>query len=224
MTITRRLICGTQPEWRARGTRPALREAGISLLEVTLMLTATAALMAALAPTLTATIRNGEIAVATQAMTDIQAQVLTALADLNYNAFTIDGVKNGTEVQMLVSDGDIPREVSGTGSASWQQPVNNTTGLVDFLERHLVTDNPRGNAANAYAPPGNSGAWRGAYLNAPIDPDPWGNRYAVNTQYLTGGNEDVVVMSAGPDEQIDTAFTANGLTAGDDDLIVLVEP
>jgi hypothetical protein len=188
------------------------------------MLTATAALVAALAPTVTATIRNGEIAVATQSMTDIQTQVLDALNDLSYNAFTINGAKNGTEVQMLVSDGDIPREVSGTGSALWQQPVNNTTGLVDFLERHLVTDNPRGNAANAYAPPGGSGAWRGAYLNAPVHADPWGNRYAVNTQHLTGGNEDVVVMSAGPDEQIDTAFTANGLTAGDDDLVVLVEP
>jgi hypothetical protein len=216
MTNIQRQTCGFGPALRS--------EAGVTLLEVTLMLTATAALMAALAPTVSSTIRHGEIAVATQAMTDIQTQVLDALTDLNYNAFTVDGVKNGTEVRMLVSDGDIPREVSGAGSASWQLPVDDTTGLVDFLERHLVTDSPRGSAANAYAPPGNSGAWRGAYLTAPIDADPWGNRYAVNTQYLTGGNEDVVVMSAGPDEQIDTAFTANGLTAGGDDLVVLVAP
>jgi hypothetical protein len=157
-------------------------------------------------------------------MTDIQTQVLEVLTDMNYNAFTIDGAKNGTEVQLLVSDGDIPPDVSGTGSASWQLPVNNTTGLADFLERHLVTNNPRGNAANAYAPPGGSGTWRGAYLTSPIDPDPWGNRYAVNTEFLTGGNEDVVVFSAGPDEQIDTLYSGNGLTAGDDDLLVLVEP
>ena len=56
----------------------------------------------------------------------------------------------GTLVEILVSDGDIPRQVSGTGSAEWQRPVDNVGGLVDFLERHIVTNNPRGNAANAY--------------------------------------------------------------------------
>jgi hypothetical protein len=131
--------------------------------------------------------------------------------------------------------------VSATGSALWQGTVDNATGLVDFLERHLVTNNPRGNAANAYAPSVLSGEWRGAYLNAPVDPDPWGNRYAVNVEFLGtggpppcgvgggrggGGNPcyDVVVYSAGPDEQIDTPYAGDPLLAVDDDLIVLVEP
>jgi hypothetical protein len=196
---------------------------GITVFEVVLMLTATTALVAALMPTLTTTVRHAEIATANAAMTDIQGQVLAMLNDVNFTSFTITGTSGGTHVEILVSDGDIPRDVSGTGNVEWQRPVDNAGGLVDFIERHLVTNNPRGNVANDYPTAGGS-PWRGAYLTAPVDPDPWGNRYAVNVEFLTGGSEDVVVFSSGPDEQIDSAFAQNGLTAGDDDLMVLVEP
>jgi hypothetical protein len=206
---------------RTAGRRP---DSGLTLLEVTLMLTATTALLAVLAPTLSSTIRHAEVAAATQAMTNISVQVLQVLNDMNYNDFTVNGIRNSTEAEMLVSDGDTPREVSPTGDALWQRPVDLTTGFVDFLENHLVQNQPRGNPANAYNPPGGGTEWRGAYLTSPIDPDPWGNRYAVNVEFLTGGNEDVVVLSAGPDEEIDSLYDDNGLTAGDDDIVVLVEP
>lgn len=196
---------------------------GITLFEVMLMLTATSALVAALMPTLTATIAHAETTVATATMTDISTQVLEMLNDVSFNNFTITGTSGGTLVEILVSDGDIPLEVSGTGSAEWQRPVDNAGGLVDFLERHLVTNNPRGNVANDYPTTGGD-PWRGAYLTAPVDPDPWGNRYAVNVEFLIGGTQDVVVFSSGPNEQVDSAYSQNGLTAGDDDLIVLVEP
>jgi len=196
----------------------------VTLLEVILMLTATAALMATLAPTLSSTIRHAEIAAATTAMTDIQTQVLAALSDMNFNSFTITGTSGGTQAEILVSDGDIPREVSATGSTEWRRPVDLTSGLVDFLENHIVRNQPRGNPANAYNPLGPGNQWRGAYLTAPTDPDPWGNRFAVNVEFLAGGNEDVVVMSAGPDEEIDSPYIGDGLTTGDDDLFALVEP
>jgi type II secretory pathway pseudopilin PulG len=196
---------------------------GITLLEVALMLTATTALAAALMPTFTETVRHAETTAAVTAMTDIQTQVLDMLGDVSVNSFTIDGSSGGTQVEILVSDGDVPGDVSGAGSVEWQRPVDNATGLVDFLERHLVTNSPRGNAANAYPTTGGT-PWRGAYLNAPVDPDPWGNRYAVNVEFLSGGAEDVVVFSAGPDEQVDSVFAQNGLAAGDDDLIALVQP
>jgi hypothetical protein len=61
-------------------------------------------------------------------------------------------------------------------------------------------------------------------MNAPIDSDPWGNRYAINVEWFNGGAEDVVVFAAGPDEEIDSAYAVNGLTAGDDDLVLLVQP
>lgn len=198
-------------------------EHGLTLVEVAIVLVVTTALIGALAPSLTPVVQRAEIASATTAMDNIRDQLLQALADMNYKAFTVNGVKNGTVVRRLVSDGDIPREVSATGSSTWQAPVDNSTGLTDFLERHLVFNEPRGNPANAYSTTVSGAYWRGAYLTAPIDPDPWGNRYVVNSEYFGPSSNDVVVFSAGPDEQIDTQYTGNPLVAGDDDLIVLVE-
>jgi hypothetical protein len=34
---------------------------------------------------------------------------------------------------------------------------------------------------------------------------------------------DVVVLSAGPDEEIDTAFEVDGIAVGDDDVMVVVQ-
>ena len=205
------------------GVRRCGAETGLTLVEVAVVLVVTVSLLGALAPSLTPVIRRAETTAATTAMDNIRDQILQALADMNVKAFTVDGTKTGTQVRRLVSDGDIPRSVSVTGSATWQATVDNATGLTDFLERHLVFNQPRGNPANAYSTVVSGAYWRGAYLTAPIDPDPWGDRYAVNVEYLGNSTNDVDVYSAGPDRQIDTQYTANPLAAGDDDLIVLVE-
>ena len=87
-------------------------------------------------------------------------------------------------------------------------------------------------------------AWRGAYLRSPLDADPWGNRYSVNVAFLdpridaapvavngtiTSGfttadypRLDVFVISAGPDEEIDTKSAQDGAVAGDDDIIYVM--
>ena len=87
-------------------------------------------------------------------------------------------------------------------------------------------------------------SWRGPYLRAPVRADPWGNRYAVNVAFLdpapnasspvsisniTAGFSttdyprlDVFVLSAGPDEEIDTRSAQDGAVPGDDDFIFLV--
>jgi type II secretory pathway pseudopilin PulG len=164
-------------------------------------------------------------------------------------------------VEMLVSDGDIP-ELGRDGDYRWALRVNFTD--IDFLEYHLVTNRPGNFEANAYRTPTDLGkgatdfpsdpmfardesggfnsefAWRGPYITAPVDPDPWGNRYAVNARYLdpqassgnttsedgtglgNGYEQDVVVLSAGPDEEIDTDFNIDGITPGDDDILVTI--
>ena len=199
-------------------------ETGLTLIEVTLMLMVSISIIGAIAPAVAATVRRAETVAATAAMNDIRNQVIKVLEDVNYQTFTINGVNNGATVEMLVSDGDTPRECTASAAActAWQRAVDNTGGLVDFLERHLVTNNPRGNALNFYPVTGNN-IWKGPYLNSPNDPDPWGNRFMVNVLYMDASSNDVVVLSAGPDEAIDTLFTANPVTAGDDDIIVLVE-
>ena len=209
--------------------RRVTSERGVTLIEVALMLTVAIAMIGALMPVATATVRHAETTRATTDMNNLATVMPTALTEMNFTRFTINGARNGTAVNLLVSDGDMPRECTaasgcaGVQPANWNTLVDNAGGLTDFLERHLVTNNPRGNVANAY-PTGGGNPWRGAYLTAPINPDPWGNRYMVNSQYFGPNANDVVVLSAGPNEIIETVFAANPLAAGGDDLIVLVEP
>jgi hypothetical protein len=200
-------------------------EQGLSLIEVAIMLIATVMLVGVLAPSLAAVVRNAENTAATTAMTVIRDAVLEMVSTDGLR-ITTTGSQAGSapKVELIVSDGDTPREISATGSARWQGPVDVVAGLTDFIESHLVLNDPISSPLSYGTGGGN--AWRGAYITAPVDPDPWGNRYGVNAQYLgggAGGQNDVVVWSAGRDEEVDTAFTANPLAAGDDDLILLVE-
>ena len=167
-------------------------------------------------------------------------------------------------VNLLVSDGDIPvyQTALGATESFWTQVVNLTT--VDTLANHLTQNTPAGDEFVGYRNPNDiaiagtgstldflrlesSGfnapfAWRGAYLRAPVDPDPWGNRYAVNVAFLdpapTGAlanvstafqadagaypRLDVFVLSAGADEEIDTLSAQDGAVPGDDDFIFMV--
>jgi type II secretory pathway pseudopilin PulG len=195
---------------------------GLTLIEVTLTLLVSVIVLGALMPTASSVIRHAETTAATEDMENIRDAILSALSDIGLTLFTNDGTSTGTRVEILVGDGDVPREISATGNASWRAEVSNTQGKIDFLERHLVTNNPRGSAANDYPTTGGT-PWRGAYLTAPIDPGPWAGRYAVNVEFLGAAVQDVVVYSTGPDGEVDSAYRANPLVAGDDDIIVLVE-
>jgi type II secretory pathway pseudopilin PulG len=202
-------------------------DAGVTLIEITIVLMALSILTAAMTPLATGTINRARL---TRAVTDEEA-IRTALnnfiSDLpGYAGPHADGTSPGSAaIQMLVSDGDIPRDVSATGSTTWQDTVANGARVVDFIENHLVQNQPFADVTKLY-PTSGGNAWRGTYLTAPVDSDPWGNRYAVNVQYLLGvaANRvnDVFVYSSGPDEQIDTAFQVNGIVPSDDDIIVVV--
>jgi type II secretory pathway pseudopilin PulG len=203
-------------EWGPVPSEPRIgRVEGLSLLEVTFMITLLAALAAAMAPTVAATVRNART---TRAMLDAQA-IRDAINNFKANGFTIftnDGTQLAlNQVRFLYSDGDIPEAGS---SAQWRDTTANNVN--DFLEEHLITNSFNGLLAySTLVPP----IWRGAYLDGPVDPDPWGNRYAVNVMYLGPNVNDVAVVSAGPDEAVDTPDTGNPLTAVDDDILVLIE-
>lgn len=201
---------------------------GITLIEVTIMLAATLVIIGALAPTLASTVHNARNTAALDYMTDIQTAIVAAMDDMQVKIFTFDGSNNTSRiVYLLVTDGDTPREVSDAATmANWQTAVDNsTTTRYDFLERHLVTNNPPGGSYNQLGnPEAPARGWRGPYLNPPIPPDPWGNRYAINSQWFDpNSTNDVVVLSAGQNEVIETVFEAVSLTAGGDDIIVLLE-
>jgi type II secretory pathway pseudopilin PulG len=195
---------------------------GITLVEATIVLTVLAILSAAAAPVVSRTLDRAKMARALDDTKAIKTAINNFITEFtSFTPFTTTGVSGGTTVQMLVSDGDTPRTVGAGGAAQWGDAVNPAAAQpVDFLERHLVTNTPGG--AGAYTTAG-ANPWRGAYINAPIDPDPWGNRYAVNALYLrTTTTNDVFVLSTGPDEEINTAFAVNGATPGGDDIIAVV--
>jgi prepilin-type N-terminal cleavage/methylation domain-containing protein len=194
---------------------------GFSLVEATIVLAVIAVLTGAAAPSVSRTLARGRLA---RAHTDVQA-IRTAMHNVLtehtlFVPFTSTGAVDGDAIEVLVSDGDIP--YTAIGATIWDDRVSCCGAAVDvaFLEAHLVSNVGLG-AAGSYSVA--AGGWRGAYITAPIDPDPWGNRYAVNTEYLKSATtNDVFVLSAGPDEEIDTPFTFNGARPGDDDIIAIV--
>jgi type II secretory pathway pseudopilin PulG len=170
------------------------------------------------------------------------------------------GRGDGNRINLLVSDGDIP-ELSAAAAADtlWTTAINFTT--VDTFSNHLIENTADEIAANRYrnprdvtttgnglgvdfARPSSGGfnapyAWRGSYLRGPVDPDPWGNRYAANVVFLDPAvgvavagipgvavadypRMDVFVASAGPDEEVDTRIAQDGAVPGDDDFIFVV--
>jgi type II secretory pathway pseudopilin PulG len=169
---------------------------GISLIETTIMLLAISILTGMIAPTAKRTIDQARLTRVITDETAIKTAIVNFRTDTAYRGFRTNGsvaeaaaanANGGTVMETLVSDGDIPTCTTtpdlGCGTTTdWKN--NATTAavltLTDFLERHLVTNNPRATTANNYP----TTLWKGAYINAPVDPDPWGNRYAVNVKWF----------------------------------------
>lgn len=220
-------------------------ESGLTLIEVTLMLVATTAIVAALSRPMAAVLQDVRVAAATTYMTQLRDAILNCLDDIGFPEFKVDGDGKGKgddRLLMLVSDGDIPScnaaATDGCGGVaetstgmccttrtkSWVRPVDADSDgatsftFVDFFDRHLILDAPGNSTANAYVT-----AWRGAYMNTPISADPWGNRYMFSAENLNLFPGTANVLSAGPDEQVDTTWDTAVTTAGADDLVTFVQ-
>lgn len=249
----------------AERERQERRQAGFTLVEVSIILTVLAVLSMILLPSIGTYLRDARLARARADLDAIAKAILRFLDDTGEGAFRCLGNGNRETgfgevsdpsnpdpfwlVQMLVSDGDTPDGDSET--RAWERPVDGH--VVDTLANHLVQNTP-GDAREAryrtpqdlfadtlrvrFAFDAQRGAnarfaWRGPYLSAPVRPDPWGNRYAVNVLFLdavsdssgaefAGRTGDVFVLSAGPDEQLDTPFEVDGVVPGDDDLVRVI--
>ena len=194
---------------------------GVTLIEATIVLTVVAILASASAPTVSRSLQRARLARAFTDTSAIKTAIDTFITEFSgsFTPFTTNGLNaGGLTVEVLISDGDIP--ALGSGNASWRNPrAVGAAPVVDYMERHLVTNGVAYNTAACVL----NNCWRGAYLSAPIDPDPWGNRYAVNVNFLRNTTtNDTFVLSAGPDEEVDTAYTVNGAVPGDDDIIAVV--
>lgn len=200
--------------------RRVLSHAGLSLVEVAVVVSVMALIAGVMAPagmTLVAQARDVRVAHDCEA---IRQAVVTMLLDLGRTSLRVGA--NGTLVELLVTDGSVP-DAAGPAAAPWARGIE-ASGAVDLLDRHLITNEPAGNHGNSWLLPtrADGPGWRGAYLNDGIGPDPWGRRYAVNVRYL-GQKQDVLVLSAGPDGIVDTPYEARSLKYGGDDVAVLVK-
>lgn len=62
--------------------------------------------------------------------------------------------------------------------------------------------------------------WSGPYLAESVGPDPWGHAYVVNVNGFFSSSERVILLSAGPNGQINTPPSAT-VASGDDIAMVL---
>lgn len=142
-------------------------------------------------------------------------------------------------VNLLVGNGMIPTiETSvdrAPGNTDWDDTLDTPGASADVWSFYdqLVANQPayrsaaEMNVAAQFDPDGGDEGnsefyWRGAYLTPIVGPDPWGYRYMANVEFLghpsgsSPSENDVVVLSAGPNARVDTAFAATTPTLATD--------
>jgi prepilin-type N-terminal cleavage/methylation domain-containing protein len=186
---------------------------GFTLLEIIIVLATVGILAAVLAPTLSRYVYNSKLRKATEDVKNIGEAIGEFYNDLADWPVWQDGTArqrtNPNKVSLLYGPGDLP--VQGGAPSS---------GIGDTLESQIVLNTP-GYPTNPAGDPTRM-AWRGPYIEQ-LRPDPWGNAYLVNVEFLWPENETniqpVYVLSAGPDEMVQTNFGQSGpgmVVSGDD--------
>ena len=228
-------------------------EKGLSLVEATIVLMVLSVIASIMAPPVLEYVRTTEQAAAKHDTAQIGAALARMLDDLGETSILRDGNgssatappshASANRVDMLVTQGQTPALDPGAvrpgAGTDWDDALNNAA--IQLLDYYLVTNSPSNVTANAYRTANNMSvtmefdpdvgatfnaehAWRGAYLPGPLASDPWGNRYAINVEFLErplgagplGNVNDVFVLSAGSDGRIDTRFAVDGVTGGND--------
>lgn len=147
---------------------------------------------------------------------------------------------DGAEVTTL-NDPEVVQTFGVAGQWAWWTMDQSWGG--DTMENQLVINAPHYPLPSQGNPVGfdmtgpffNLG-WRGPYLAPQIGPDPWGQKYLVNTLFLTanayrnqglrGWDHPVFCISAGPNNVYETPFGGNangGVTRGGDDFIYVIQ-
>ena len=213
------------------------KEAGLSLIEASIILSVLAILTAVLAPSIGGYVNDAQHAAARRDVDVIGSAIARMLADVGESWVLRDGNgaaatsppshAAGNRVDLLVTAGAVPTAGVArlTAGADWDDPVDNAA--VQRLEYYLVQNTPSNAAGSAYRTAAsmsvltqfdpNSGAlynaehgWRGAYVPGPIAGDPWGTRYAVNVEFLARA------LGAGPSGNVNDVVV---LSAGPDRVV-----
>jgi type II secretory pathway pseudopilin PulG len=199
-------------------TRHLLKSvSGFSAAEMAMMLTVTTIVAGTLTPVIQDQVAEARY---TRAIHDTHT-LATAISRFEGDVLGQANKDRGwATFDLLVGAGSAPAVGAG-GDAAWVAPAG--TANVGLLDDQLVT-----NAAGYRSLPQRQSnpirGWHGPYVETGIGADPWGHRYAINIKALSSGASCAVVVSAGPNGQIETAFNGQVILAGGDDVVALVAP
>lgn len=224
----------------------AAGQTGMSLVEATIVVAVVSLLSALLAPSIRSYIDDGREARARADVAVLASAMGRMLVDVSETFFLRDGNGAGAtdppsratsnRVHMLVGSGNIPTiaaAVVRSSGTDWDDAAD-SAAVWTFYDHLVVNTVAYRNASNmsvtAQFDP-DSGAqgnseffWRGSYLTPIVGPDPWGYRYMANVEFLghpsgsTPSENDVIVLSAGPNARVDTAFAATTPTFATDNM------
>jgi hypothetical protein len=183
---------------------------GYSVTEVTTILTALTLLSGVAAPAVTTYLEDAQLVRARGDVRTIAISLVRLMNDVGPERSRDDG---WATYDLLVGAGLTPT-TDGASSRGWGT-IGATVGRLDD---HLIVNTPD----YPVRQPRTQFGWRGAYLQDPVGADPWGHRYAVNVAAMKSRGFDTVVLSAGPDGVVASAFERDGLPTMDDDIVSVV--
>jgi type II secretory pathway pseudopilin PulG len=193
-------------------TRALASQRGLSLAEVTIMLTVLSVMSAVLAPSIGDYVDDARQVRAASDVRTLAATFARFAVDVPADRSTLRG---WASADLLVGPGDAPRP---GGDPAWAADIDGTN--VARLEDHLVINSP-GYPVRQTGPLGTARGWRGAYVSG-LGPDPWGRRYAINARSSRSATADTIAISPGPNGIIETPFDADGTTPGGDDIVAVI--
>jgi hypothetical protein len=185
---------------------------GFSAAEVMTILTAMTVLSGVAAPAMNEYLEDAKLVRAQHDVRTLSASLIRLFHDVGPER----GIEGGwARVDLLVGAGQAPPAAT-VAAQSWS--LATTDKAVALLDDHLVVNEAGYSVVGGASRTG----WRGAYLQDPVRPDPWGHRYAVNVGVMRSHHLDTVVLSAGPDGVVDSPFERDGLPTLRDDIAAVV--
>lgn len=186
---------------------------GFTLIEMVVVLAVIATLAAVITPMTISYMKDAKTRKAEADVNVIGASILAFNKDLREWPIWAAG----TATTPADTKYDVLSSEAGDDAVATGVTYDTSTGL-DSIDDQLITNDP------VYSLTGKR-KWMGPYLEN-INEDPWGNKYYINVKYLQpsylspGSEMAVFVLSAGPDEEIDTDFTqaVTAFSTGDDDI------
>jgi prepilin-type N-terminal cleavage/methylation domain-containing protein len=197
---------------------------GFTLIELAVVLAIIAILAAILTPIVTSYIDQAREVRTRSDVGAIARAVLLYQRDTGrfpiYDNFAAANADTAT-ADLLISSGAAPN--TNATATGWTAGLS-TDSLSEYLNTNKLT------LATGAGTGGNLGAvaFRGPYLDAVLQGDAYGNRYAVTAAHLkrTDQSKWAFVVSAGADGEIDVPYsnvkTATFPTAVDDDVIAVI--